>query len=194
LIYNGFDPDPPSGDREKTRETLDVGDDERLLIHPVRAIPRKNVPGAVRLAAQLRATYWLLGPPEDGYGSDLEAVLADATCRVIHRPSPGDMHDAYAAADAVAFPSTWEGFGNPPIEASLHRRPVAVGHYPVSEELRAFGFTFFDPELPDSLDQFLREPDEALLDRNQRIAVEHFSFARMAGDLRALLDSAGWLP
>jgi hypothetical protein len=44
------------------------------------------------------------------------------------------------------------------------------------------------------LDRFLRAPDEARLDRNQRLAREHFSFDRMVGKLRALLDGSGWLP
>jgi glycosyltransferase involved in cell wall biosynthesis len=104
------------------------------------------------------------------------------------------MSDAYAAADAVAFPSTWEGFGNPPVEAALRRRPAAVGHYPIAEELRTFGFEWFDPTDARAIDRFLREPDEALLDRNRRVAVEHFSFDGMAGELRTLLDDAGWLP
>ena len=69
-----------------------------------------------------------------------------------------------------------------------------MSHYPVADELRAFGFEWFDPDEPASLDRFLRAPDEALLDRNQRLAREHFSFDRMAGDLRSLLDDAGWLP
>jgi hypothetical protein len=64
----------------------------------------------------------------------------------------------------------------------------------VASELRALGFEWFDPEDPTGLDRFLREPDEALLDRNQRLAREHFSFDRMASELRTLLDDAGWLP
>ena len=104
------------------------------------------------------------------------------------------MPDVYAAADAVAFPSTWEGFGNPPIEAALDCRPAAVGHYPVAAELRAFGFEWFDPDDAAEPGRFLRAPDDAMLERNRRIAVEHFSFDRMAAELRTLLDDAGWLP
>jgi glycosyltransferase involved in cell wall biosynthesis len=194
LIYNGFDPDPPRGERDKTREILDVATDERLIVHPVRAIPRKNVPGAVRLAEELDATYWLVGPAEDGYDDELRSVLEHAHCRVLHQPSPGDMADVYAAADAIAFPSTWEGFGNPPIEAALHGRPAAVGSYPVADELRAFGFEWFDPDDPAPLDRFLRNPDGELLERNRRIAVDQFSFDRMQRELRVLLDDAGWRP
>jgi len=195
VIYTGFDPNPRIGDRAKTREFLDVDAGERLIVHPVRAIPRKNVPAAIRLAEQLGGTYWLVGPAEDGYDQELELLLDVAHCRVIHAAPPGDMTDVYAAADVVAFPSTWEGFGNPPIEAALHRRPAAVGDYPVAEELRsAFGFEWFDPDDVTALDRFLRQPDDALLERNRERAVEHFSTERMTADLRALLDDAGWLP
>jgi mannosylglucosylglycerate synthase len=194
LIYNGFDIDPRPGDRDKTREILEIERDERLLVHPVRAIPRKNVPAAIRLAEQLGATYWLVGPAEFGYDDDLEALLQRARCRVIHQPAPGTMSDAYAAADAVAFPSTWEGFGNPPIEAALHRKPVAVGRYPVAAELRALGFQWFDPEDGRALAAFLRAPDDALLEHNRRVVREHFSVARMPRELHALLEGAGWLP
>ena len=190
-IYNGFDVDETPGDRASTREALDVEDDERLLLHPVRAIERKGVPAALDLAEALEATYWLAGPAEDGYDATLADLLKEARVRVIHRPSPGTMADAYAAADAVAFPSTWEGFGNPPIEAAIHRRPVAVGPYPVADELRALGFRWFEPGRPQELDRFLREPDPALHDHNAACARRHFGLDRLSRDIEELL--AGWV-
>ncbi len=191
-IYNAFDLDGPAGDRAATRAALDVVERERLLLHPVRATPRKDVPAAVALAEALDATYWLAGPAEDGYDDELAAVLAAARCRVIHRPPPSGMADAYAACDAVAFPSTWEGFGNPPIEAALHRRPVAVGPYPVADELRALGFQWFDPTRPADLDTFLVRPDAALHDANEALARAHFGLDRLRTDIAALLAGAGW--
>jgi glycosyltransferase involved in cell wall biosynthesis len=191
-IYNAFDLEQAPGDRAATRAALGVDDDERLLLHPVRAIPRKDVPAAVALAEALGATYWLVGPPEDGYDEELAGVLRSARCRVLHRQSPGSMTDAYAAADAVAFPSSWEGFGNPPIEAAIHRRPVAVGPYPVAEELRRLGFCWFDASDPARLDAFLREPDEALHEANASVVHAHFGLDRLRADVARLVDEAGW--
>ena len=62
----------------------------------------------------------------------LARLLAATRCRVHRRlPAGLTMDDAYVACDAVVFPSTWEGFGAPLIEAALHGRPLAVGEYPV---------------------------------------------------------------
>jgi len=193
-IYNGFDVDLPEGHRHATRAALGIGDGTLLLAHPVRAIARKDVPAAVRLAEGLGATYWLLGPAEDGYEGELRDVLAAARTPVLHRPSPGSMADAYAAADAVVFPSTWEGFGNPPLEAALHRRPAAVGPYPVAAELRALGFSWFPTDDPAPLLAFLASPDPDLLDRNEDLVRARFSQARVEADLRALIGAAGWGP
>ncbi|MGQ0830116.1 MAG: glycosyltransferase, partial [Microthrixaceae bacterium] len=191
-IYNGFDVDTPQGNRAATRRSLGIAEDERLVLHPVRAIPRKDVPAAVRLAEALGATYWLAGPAEDGYDDELARVLTGARCRVVHAPPPGSMADAYAASDVVAFPSTWEGFGNPPIEAAIQRRPVAVGPYPIAAEIAALGFRWFDPTAPEVLAAFLDAPDESLHDTNAALARAHFGLDRLAADLRRLVHEAGW--
>ena len=187
-IYNGFDVHEPAGDRDRTRAALGLAG-ERLLLHPVRAIARKDVAAAVHLAEQLGAVYWLTGPAEEGYDDELARVLTGARCPVLHRPAPTTMADAYAACDAVVFPSTWEGFGNPLVESALHRRPLAVRRYPVADELAALGFEWFPVDDPAPLDRFIDDPDPTLLDRNRTLAVEHFSLERVARELRACLDS-----
>jgi glycosyltransferase involved in cell wall biosynthesis len=175
----GTDPPEVLARREQVRRALGVGRGQRLVLQPTRAIPRKNVAGGIRAATELGATYWLLGPAEDGYWPELDALVAAARCPVVLGPPdmvPGvGIHDAYHACDVVALPSTWEGFGNPTIESVIHRRPLVVGPYPVATELAAFGFEWFGLDQTDRLAAWLDAPDVSLLDHNQRVAADHFS-------------------
>lgn len=178
VIYNAIDVDEPPGDR-----IVEV--DGPLLLHPARAIARKDVPAAIRLAEQLGGTYWITGPAEEGF--PLDDVLDAASCPVLHRPVER-MADAYASCDAVLFPSRWEGFGQPLLEAAVHRRPIAVAPYPVAEELRRFGFRWFPSVDATPLREFLDDPDHALHDHNAAIVREHFSLDRLRADLARLLE------
>jgi mannosylglucosylglycerate synthase len=195
-VRNGFDVHPSPGDRAAERKRVGLASDELVVVHPVRAIERKDVPAAIRLAEALGATYWLTGAAEEGYGPTLDAELDDARrrgVRILHRPG-GSTADLYSAADVIAFPSTWEGFGNPPVEAAIHRRPAAVGHYPVADELRGLGFRWFDPAVPEPLAAWLAAPDDEVLAHNAEVARRHLSLESMAAALHAVLDEAGWTP
>lgn len=196
VVRNTFDVDPPTGRRARTREKLGIGSHQRLLLQPTRAIARKNVAGGLALAAGIGATFWLLGPAEDGYGPELERLLDSAGVTVVHGPGPdgagADVVDAYAACDAVTLPSTWEGFGNPAIESAVHDRPLAIGSYPVADELRAFGFGWFAHDDAAGLGTWLEAPDPALLENNHDVARRHFSLAHLPGRLERLLEAAGW--
>lgn len=196
-IYNGFTSAPPPGNREATRSRLGVADDTILVAHPVRAIPRKAVDRAIGVTEAIGGTYWLTGPAEDGFGPDLARLMATARCPVIHA-GVQPVEDVYAASDLVVFPSTWEGFGNPPVEAALHRRPVVVGDYPVSGELRDMGFSWFTADKPDEILAWLHgnnaEANRKMLETNRRVAIDNFSLEMVADGLKVLLDGAGWLP
>ncbi|HVM41420.1 MAG TPA: glycosyltransferase [Acidimicrobiia bacterium] len=203
-IPNHFDLDPPAGDRHGTRARLGVAADDVLVLHPVRAIPRKNVPGALALCEELRARlparrtwYWLPGPAEDGYAAELDALLAASAERGavdVLRAAPPSMPDAYAAADLVVFPSTWEGFGNPVIESVVARRPLAVGNYPVLSEVTDLGFEFLPADGPDEVAAVVSGMRELtpVFDANLALARRHFSLDLLPSRLAALLEGAGW--
>ncbi|OLT17624.1 hypothetical protein BJF78_12530 [Pseudonocardia sp. CNS-139] len=98
------------------------------------------------------------------------------------------MAAAYAACDAVVLPSSWEGFGLPLIESALHRKPIAVGGFPVASEIAAFGFHWFAVDEPAPLKGWLADPDPALLDHNEDVARTHFGIDALALRLELVLS------
>ncbi len=200
VVRNRFDPDPPHGRREELRRSLGLDGDEPLLLHPVRAIARKNVPLALEVAEQGAAVYWLLGGAEDGYGAELERLLATTSARVVRgwpEPPPSGgafgIDDAYAACDGVLLPSSWEGFGNPAVESATHDRHLLIGSYPVAGELRRLGFEWLDAGEEEDVKRFcslLEEPDEDLLARNHAVARRELSLADLPAELEPVLGAA----
>jgi glycosyltransferase involved in cell wall biosynthesis len=200
-VYNTFDvPGPdavhdrdhqPDEMRQALRDELGVEPSTRLVLQPTRALPRKNVAGGMTVAAALDGVYWLLGPAEDGYDDELARLVARARCPVrLGAPSassPVAAADAYRAADVVVLPSTWEGFGNPSVESAVHRRPLAIGPYPVAAELAEFGFRWFPLAATDALCEWLADPDPELLDHNQAVAARHFSLGDLPDRIAAVL-------
>lgn len=191
-VYHGYACTPRRGNRAAGRAALGVAPRQRLLLQPTRAIPRKNVAAGLALAHAVDAVYWLTGPAEEGYGPQLTELLDRARCPVRRGLPPGlRMADAYAAADAVVLPSTWEGFGMPLIESALAGRPLAVSAYPVALEVAELGFGWFPVDDPGPLAAWFAQPDPALLASNRMLARRHFGPEALADRLTHTLARAG---
>jgi glycosyltransferase involved in cell wall biosynthesis len=197
-LRNAFDLDPPRGDREGARAEFGFADDDLVLLQPTRAIPRKNIPAAIAFATELSrrepdrsVCLWITGPPEDGY-DDVFAQLVKASQVPVVVGRAASAADAYAAADLVLFPSTWEGFGNPVVESIAHRRAIAVGTYPVLDELRGFGVRLLSIDDPDEVRAWLQAPDPEVLERNVELVRPHCSLADLPQRIGGVFDAAGW--
>jgi mannosylglucosylglycerate synthase len=197
-IRNSFDTHADSGDRTGARARLGFTPDEVVLLQPTRAIPRKEVPRGLHLAEQLRSLlsgravrYWLTGAAEDGYGPTLERIVAEASIPVT-QGRLDRVADAYAAADLVVLPSSWEGFGNPVVEAMLAERPVVAGHYPALDELRRLGLRPLPLDDPDRVAGFVRAPDLELLAHNRATAAEELALDRLPSRLGDAFVQIGW--
>ena len=197
-IRNSFDTQVTPGDRDGTRAQLGISSDDVVVLQPTRAIPRKEVPRGLQLAEQLafllpgRAVrYWLTGPAEDGYGATLDCVLSRAAVSVV-QGRVERVADAYAAADLVVVPSSWEGFGNPVVEAMLAERPVVAGRYPALDELRELGLRPLPLDDVAGVGEFVQQPDLGLLAHNREVAARELALNRLPARLEHVFRQIGW--
>ena len=188
-IYNAFDPDPAPGERTGVRARPRRRRWHAPAAAADAALARKNIAGGLALAEALGATYWLLGPAEDGYGPELERLVADARCPVVlGTPAGGcSIADAYAACDVVGSPRSGRASATRP----WSRRPT--GALWLSARTRWRGSwrhsasAWFDVADPAPLAPWLRPTGRRLIEHNQHVAADHFNLADLPGRLSEVL-------
>jgi glycosyltransferase involved in cell wall biosynthesis len=125
--------------------------------------PYKNFDGLLRAFARCRLqdTFDLVAM---GGGRLLAPELAaarelkiDQSLQVHPVVSDGLLAEAYANAELLVYPSLWEGFGVPPLEAMSLGCPVLVSDCSSMPEICRDGASYFDPYDPDSLAKNLVE-------------------------------------
>jgi glycosyltransferase involved in cell wall biosynthesis len=118
--------------------------------------PRKNLPALVA-AYRLAAARGTRLPPlvlvgAQGWGQALDTSgLGDGlVVRTGHLPLP-ELQQVVAGARLLAFPSRYEGFGLPPLEAFAAGTPVLAGDLAVTREVLGDQARFADPDSAEAI-------------------------------------------
>lgn len=118
--------------------------------------------------------------------------VAAAAARVLGRVSDGELRALYAQALCLVFPSRYEGFGLPPLEAMTCGCPVVAARAGAVPEVCGEAALWFDPAQPATLrDALLRLITEPGLRDTLRAAglarARLFTWERAARELLALI-------
>jgi glycosyltransferase involved in cell wall biosynthesis len=123
---------PPVESREDIRRRMDIPLGAFVVLHVGSVGPRKNLPAVIAAAHGLRAggtDAWLLqvgGTLTLDQRRDMEARGLASRARTLGEASEPELRAAYRAADVLLFPSHYEGFGFPVLEAMAAGIPVVT--------------------------------------------------------------------
>lgn len=147
---------------------------EPYLLYVGNAYPHKNLESLVRVFLKLRTTYpdlkLVLVGREDYFYTRLKQYVRDLTSDTSAIIFPGyvpdkDLQTLFSRAAAYVFPSKYEGFGLPPLEAMARNCPVVSSNATCLPEILGEAAIYFDPYREVSMKQAI---DSVLTDTKLR--------------------------
>ena len=191
VVYNGVD---ELFFEEGDGEVLDLPD--KYLLYVGAMNPRKNVERLVRAYDQIRDSIShslvLIGPDNKSLYQDLDIPSLDDDLVLPGFVSAEQLKYAYKHADGFVFPSLYEGFGLPPLEALACGTPVITSNTSSLDEVVTKGSIRIDPtdinEISDAMIRICE--DDELCDRLRDEGndyVKQFTWDRASEELYAAI-------
>jgi glycosyltransferase involved in cell wall biosynthesis len=112
--------------------------------------------------------------------------------------APEELQVIYHTATAMVYPSKFEGFGLPLLEAFQAGLPVLSSNASVLPEIAQDGALYFDPNSPDELAKLMltmldnEQARQSLIGRGATV-LSQYSFAKTAADFQALYERTALL-
>lgn len=158
VVHNGISPMVrlPNGAAE-----LRAAVSGEFLLHVGARHSYKNFDGLLHVysMSECRKSHQLLvlggGPPSAEHRTLIEKLrLGDRVVFVPHA-SADLLAEAYARAALLVYPSLYEGFGMPPLEAASLGCPSLIAENPATLEICGNAAFFFVPSVPESFSRML---------------------------------------
>jgi glycosyltransferase involved in cell wall biosynthesis len=165
VAYPGVEPGfTPDGDR------LDLGRPYALTVATLE--PRKNLVGLVEAHRRLGGDLALAVAGAAGWGEQAKLDVPNIV-RLGYTP-PDDLPRLYRGASVVVYPSLFEGFGMPIVEAMACGVPVVASSHPSLDEASGDAAVRADPDDPDAIAAAIR----VALDRRDELVAKGLEHAR----------------
>ncbi|HLJ67468.1 MAG TPA: glycosyltransferase family 1 protein [Chloroflexota bacterium] len=163
---------PPRPD-VMSRLRASLANDRPLLLFCGGPSPRKNLDVALQAmaaaasgSALAAARLAISGASAEGYPAAVELIRRlglNERVTWLGRIPAEEMPELYAVAGALVYPSIYEGFGLPPLEAMSIGTPVVASSIPPLREILGTAALLVDPRDPDALasalDTVLDQPE-----------------------------------
>ncbi len=170
------------------------------ILYVGNAYPHKNLSRFVRgfLASSVATTHRLILIGKDDFFykrlmREVATIGGDGMVQMVPSIADEELHAFYAQAEAFVFPSLYEGFGLPPLEAMLHDCPVATSDASCLPEIVGDAALLFDARRTESIANAIDRivQDGALRTRLVRAGRQHalqYSWRRMAQETLAVYE------